>query len=91
MAMVWLLALAAGPATFQPLDDLLHTPLGEVALYGATLSLAYHWAGGVRHLIWDAGHGLAPQTGSALAWASLLFGVVAVGAMWALVHYGSAP
>jgi succinate dehydrogenase / fumarate reductase cytochrome b subunit len=88
---VWLLALAAGRDAFQPVDDVLHTPLGEIALYAATLSLAYHWAGGIRHLIWDTGRGLKPATASALAWFSMLLALAATGAMWALVTYGAAP
>jgi succinate dehydrogenase / fumarate reductase, cytochrome b subunit len=83
---LWLMALVLGLEVFQPLDDLLMSPLGQVALYGVVFSLFYHWAGGVRHLIWDTGRGLKPATGSMLAWLSILFSLAATAGVWAMVN-----
>ncbi|MGB8843937.1 MAG: succinate dehydrogenase, cytochrome b556 subunit [Aliidongia sp.] len=55
---VWqLLAAATGPAAFASFQHLAGSWLGIAALFGWTLSFFYHLANGIRHLLWDAGHG----------------------------------
>ena len=41
-------------------------------LFGYTWALVHHMLGGIRHLIWDTGHGLEPQTRMNLAQYSLV-------------------
>ncbi|MEI9891849.1 MAG: hypothetical protein WDN45_16400 [Caulobacteraceae bacterium] len=36
-------------------------PLGQLVLFGLTVSLFYHLANGVRHLWWDVGEGFDPK------------------------------
>ena len=55
---VWqLLAAATGPAAFAAFQHLAGSWLGIAALFGWSLSFFYHLANGIRHLLWDAGHG----------------------------------
>lgn len=53
----WLLAAAAGPEAFATVEWFLSSILGLLALFGLTVAAWYHTLAGVRHLIWDAGHG----------------------------------
>lgn len=80
----WLIALVFFPDWFPVINDLLLSPLGQLALYGMAASLCYHLANGVRHLIWDLGHGLAPGAASASAWMAIGFGLLAPIGLWAL-------
>jgi succinate dehydrogenase / fumarate reductase cytochrome b subunit len=34
--------------------------LGRLILFGYTWALLHHMLGGIRHLIWDTGHGFSP-------------------------------
>ena len=76
-------ALAFGPEAYAAFTGWMGSPLGLLVWFGLTISLAYHLAAGVRHLIWDAGEGLTPKTANALATASIAFAVVVAVAFWA--------
>ena len=54
----WLLAVAQGGDAYARVADCLASPLGMLALAGLSLSLVYHLLNGIRHLLWDAGHGM---------------------------------
>ena len=41
--------------------------IGRLILFGYTWSLIHHMLGGVRHLVWDFGHGMEPGTRFAMA------------------------
>lgn len=61
---IWLAALAAGPEAYGAVEALMAGPLGilvTLALIGFTLSLTYHMLNGLRHLVWDLGHGFDPK------------------------------
>jgi succinate dehydrogenase / fumarate reductase cytochrome b subunit len=80
----WAVALAAGPEAFHGYRLLLASPLGQLALFGLTVSLFYHLANGVRHLFWDTGRGLDPKTADMSGWAAIVFGVVAAVLIWVI-------
>lgn len=80
---LWLLALAFGPEAYATFTGWMGSPLGLLVWFGLTVSLAYHLAAGVRHLIWDAGEGLTPKSANALSTASIAFGAVAAVVFWA--------
>jgi len=54
----WLVAAASGPEPYDAVEDFLGSWLGFLLLFGWTLSLFYHLCNGIRHLVWDTGHGL---------------------------------
>jgi succinate dehydrogenase / fumarate reductase cytochrome b subunit len=80
----WALALASGPDAYGVYVALLVSLLGKIVLFGVTVCLFFHMANGVRHLVWDFGKGLAPQTATATAWVALAFAVVAAVGVWIL-------
>ena len=53
----WLAALAGGPESFANASALLGSILGQLVLFGFSVSLFYHLSNGIRHLVWDSGHG----------------------------------
>jgi len=54
----WLMAVAQGGDAYATVAECLASPLGMIALAGLSLSLVYHLLNGIRHLLWDAGHGM---------------------------------
>src|ERR1700751_2358819 len=54
----WLVAAASGPEAYDGVADFLGSWFGLLLLLGWTLSLFYHLCNGIRHLVWDTGHGL---------------------------------
>ncbi|MDB2531632.1 succinate dehydrogenase, cytochrome b556 subunit [Alphaproteobacteria bacterium] len=55
---LWLMALAAGAAVFNPVADAMQRPLGQLVVFGYSLALVYHGLNGIRHLMWDLRIGL---------------------------------
>ncbi|MFM8444086.1 MAG: succinate dehydrogenase, cytochrome b556 subunit [Methylococcus sp.] len=50
-------AAAAGPEMFSALFDALHSLPGSIAVWLWIYALYFHACHGVRHLLWDLGHG----------------------------------
>ncbi len=86
---LWLMAIAAGPEAYAPVEAVLSGPIGFVGMYGALAGLSYHLANGVRHLVLDTGRGLKTADAEASAWFALLFAGAAPAGLWALLTYGS--
>ena len=80
----WAVALASGPESYESYMACLASPLGRLVLFGLTVSVFYHLAAGVRHLVFDSGHGLSPAAANMSAVASIAFGVVASLVVWGL-------
>ena len=81
---LWLTALAGGPAKFETMETIVRSIPGQVILFLLAVAAAFHFAAGVRHLVWDAGRGLQPRAAEASAWIALVFAVVAPIGLWAL-------
>jgi succinate dehydrogenase / fumarate reductase cytochrome b subunit len=78
----WAIALAKGPQAYGAFKALLGSPLGLVVMFGLTVSFFYHLANGVRHLVWDAGHGLDVKSANASAVFVFAFTAAASIAVW---------
>ena len=78
----WAMALAAGPEAYADYKALLGSLLGKLVLFGMTVSVFYHLAAGVRHLVWDAGKGFEIKTADTWSAAAIAFGVVAAVGVW---------
>ncbi|SIT73944.1 succinate dehydrogenase subunit C [Ectothiorhodosinus mongolicus] len=81
----WLLALAAGPEAFARAEGLLHSWLGGLLMFLVSVSLFYHLATGVRHLVWDTGRGYAIDAVYNSCKMVLVATVVLTGLFWLVV------
>ena len=54
----WLVAAVTGPGAFAVADWVVRSWLGFIVLAGSACALWYHTLAGIRHLFYDAGHGL---------------------------------
>ena len=85
-------ALKVGYTAYDGLADLyiffyeqglrLLRPGGRLVLFGYTWALLHHMLGGIRHLIWDTGHGLEPAEREMLTLATLIGSVVFTLVLW---------
>ena len=53
----WVVALSCGESIFVAYTGLLNSLPGQLFTLGCLFSFFYHLCNGVRHLLWDAGHG----------------------------------
>ena len=83
-AAAWAIALAQGPDAYAAFKALLGSWPGKVVMFGLTLSVFYHLANGVRHLVWDTGHGLDIKSANASAVVVFAFAAAATLAIWAI-------
>jgi succinate dehydrogenase / fumarate reductase cytochrome b subunit len=80
----WAFAIASGPDAYARYMALLGSIPGKVMLFGLTVSLFYHLAAGVRHLVWDSGHGFRPRTADMTGMMCIAFGIAAAIAVWVI-------
>jgi succinate dehydrogenase / fumarate reductase cytochrome b subunit len=64
---LWLIAAASGPAAYDMAQAIAGSIFGRLVLFGYTFVLLHHMVGGLRHFVWDTGHGYDPQTRMNLA------------------------
>jgi succinate dehydrogenase / fumarate reductase cytochrome b subunit len=87
LAVGWAAALAAGPNVYGAYTALLGSPLGLIVLFAIAVSIFYHLAAGLRHLVFDSGKGFLPATANMTAWAAFAFGAVAAVAVFAVALF----
>jgi succinate dehydrogenase / fumarate reductase cytochrome b subunit len=81
----WLIAAAAGPNPYSYVAAFMSSIFGRLILFGYTWALLHHMLGGIRHLIWDTGHGF---TASEREWLSLATAVGSVSLTLVLWVFG---
>lgn len=79
----WLAAAAFSASAFQKVGGFLDSSFGRVILFGFTWAVLYHLFNGVRHLFWDAGHGLSLGTARKSAWLIFIAATILTIAIWA--------
>jgi succinate dehydrogenase / fumarate reductase cytochrome b subunit len=84
---VWLVAVAAGPQAYVPVQALLASTIGQIALFAATFAFFLHLCGGIRHLAWDAGYGFELRAIYASGWAVVAASIVLTMAVWIAARY----
>ncbi len=64
----WFLAASYGPEYFATADAVLTSWFGDLVLFLSMWAVWYHFFAGIRHLIWDSGHGFELETAEKLGW-----------------------
>lgn len=78
----WLVAAATGPEYFDYVSGIMGSIPGRVVLFGYTWALIHHMLGGVRHFIWDLGHGFDLKTIDLLSWGTIILSVAVTALIW---------
>ena len=84
IAAAWAMSLAGGPESYATFMALMGSLLGKLVMFGLTVAILYHLANGVRHLVWDLGHGLDVKAASSSSLTVLTFTAVATVVVWFL-------
>ena len=78
----WLFDAASGPEVYGQYMAIMDTTLGLWLLIGWSYAFFYHLANGIRHLVWDTGHGLEKGQATASAWFVIVMSVLLTAAFW---------
>ncbi|MBU1287029.1 MAG: succinate dehydrogenase, cytochrome b556 subunit [Alphaproteobacteria bacterium] len=82
----WLIGLASGPETYDIIESVIASIPGQVILFAWTVAVLFHFATGIRFLLWDGPHiGFDPKTASAVSIFLYAFAVLGSVAIWAAV------
>ncbi len=80
----WAISLGAGPDAYADFKAVLGSIPGKVVMFSLSVCVFYHLANGVRHLVWDSGHGLDIKSANASAVVVFAFAAAATLAIWGL-------
>lgn len=80
----WLIAAASGPNAYANFEWFIGSFIGRVVLFGFTWALLHHLLGGIRHLIWDTGHGFEPVERERLALATIVGSIALTLLVWVI-------
>jgi succinate dehydrogenase / fumarate reductase cytochrome b subunit len=81
----WLAALAGGEAAYAEARAFFAHPLMQTVLAGFSFAFFYHFMNGIRHLMWDTGHGLERRSARLSGWIAFIAAVVCTVLFWVLV------
>jgi len=78
----WLWTVSSGSADYARFNELASTLVGQLLLIGWSFAFFYHFANGVRHLVWDTGRGFEKHQANASAWFVLLLSIGMTAVYW---------
>ncbi len=76
LAVWWLLAAASSAQAYELANGFITSWFGDLVMTLSLWALWYHYLGGLRHLLFDAGHGLGVETAEKLGWAVVAGSVI---------------
>ncbi|HBN22428.1 MAG TPA: succinate dehydrogenase, cytochrome b556 subunit [Holosporales bacterium] len=76
---LWLISLASPKPCFGLMMAFYASPFGQLLFASWVIAFFYHFANGIRHLVWDAGCGYSLEAVYRSGWAVLVFTAVASG------------
>jgi succinate dehydrogenase / fumarate reductase, cytochrome b subunit len=83
----WLTAAAISTDYFAMVQAFFGHWFGKLVLFGFTWALLHHMLGGLRHLLWDTGHGFELPTIEWLARLNLALSILLTLALWLGVYW----
>jgi len=84
----WLVAAATGADAYAKAVAVIGHPVGRLLLVAFSFAFFYHLMNGVRHLVWDSGHGFEKRTARASGWIAFLGAIVLTLFFWFLLIKG---
>lgn len=85
LAVWWLFAAAISDEYFAVANGVVTSWFGKLVFTASLLGVWYHYLGGLRHLYFDAGHGMDIRTAERLGWACVIGSVVLTGLTLAVI------
>lgn len=78
----WIVAAAYGEMAYNQFSAFARSELGLFLLFGFSVSFFYHFANGIRHLIWDAGYLFKIKNAYMAGYFVLFFTAACTAATW---------
>lgn len=85
----WLMAIAAGPDTYNQFQDFILHPVGRLVLFGFSYALIFHLLNGIRHLYWDMGLGLEVKSVARSGRGVVALSIILTVALWVGGYYAA--
>ncbi|HET9388767.1 MAG TPA: succinate dehydrogenase, cytochrome b556 subunit [Steroidobacteraceae bacterium] len=89
----WLMAAASGARAYEHAQRVLALGIFKVLYAALIVAFCYHLVAGIRHLVWDTGHGLERSQSQRSAWIVVLVSILLIAGLgyWLLAGRGHAP
>ncbi len=84
---IWLTLAATSDLYFATVQGLLSSWLGLIVVFAMSWALIHHMLGGLRHFVWDTGHGFKLNHVELLVRANIIGSVVLTVLLW-IIGYG---
>jgi len=78
----WLIAASTSANSYAAVESFFGSIIGRLILFGYTWALIHHMLGGIRHLIWDTGHGFGEHEREWLARATIIGSLAVTVLLW---------
>ncbi|MFD2139353.1 succinate dehydrogenase, cytochrome b556 subunit [Ancylobacter oerskovii] len=85
LLVVWLVAAASSDSAFATVNAVYGSWIGLIVLFGFSWAMLHHMLGGLRHFIWDMGHGFGPEARERLAKLTIGGSVVLTVLLWVVI------
>ena len=82
LLLAWWFISAAGPNGYARFEWFIGSWIGRLILFGYTWALVHHMLGGIRHFVWDTGHGFSVQEREWLSLATLVGSISLTVILW---------
>ena len=81
---IWLEAIAYDMVPYDSVKGFLDSMVGQIMLLGWCASFFFHFANGIRHLIWDTGRLFEKEQADRSSWIVLVAAVAMTAGYWFL-------
>ncbi len=86
LMIVWILvAAASGPDAYGFAHGFTASWFGQLLFLSWTYALFFHLCNGIRHLVWDTGHGFELSAIDTSSWLVLIISVLLTALVWIVV------
>jgi succinate dehydrogenase / fumarate reductase cytochrome b subunit len=78
----WLHSAASGPTAYAEFIDLMRSRPAQLLLLVWSFSFFFHLMNGVRHFVWDVGHGFEKHQANASGYFVIITAVIITAGFW---------
>jgi len=84
----WIIALATSREAYSFVEGIMFSIFGQLILFGFTVAVLYHFANGIRHMIWDGPRaGFSPSVANAVSWFNIAFAILGAAGVWSIAYF----
>lgn len=86
LVVAWLIAVASGEARYNSISWIFGTIPALLVLFGYSWALFHHMLGGIRHFMWDMGHGYEKSFSTKLAIGNMIGSICLTVLLWVVIY-----